>query len=136
MRTGKLLAVIVGFLVCVSLFRAVAIDDPVLDDVHVYDVLVKLQQFDFDTSTLSALIKGIEELPDFPTIFDPDTYLEADGTFSANSFLLGPIIQPILWLVEAVKTVVVPLWSLFTDSIALFGEILSVVFSLLGFSFN
>lgn len=119
-RIGKILAAIAGFLVCVSFIRAVN----GAGGIGLYDILLTVQQFEYDTTTISDIAEGIEALPDIPGVFDEEYWT----TSVLEHFFLS-----FQHLFQLVRAVIVPIFDLVRDTLTLLGDLIHLVFSMLGF---
>ena len=121
MRIGKFLAAIAGFLVIVSFIRAVN----GAGGIGLYDILLTVQQFEYDTTTISDIAEGIEALPDIPGVFDEEYWT----TDALEHFFLS-----FQYLFQLVRAVIVPIFDLVRDTLTLLGDLIHLVFSMLGFT--
>lgn len=133
MRIGKLFGLIAAFLVCVSLIRAINIEDPAKDDVRLYDVLLTVQGFEYDSTTVLDLYNGFEVLKDYPILLDP-VYQEGNVDLNFFYVLFRYLIDCYKWTINLFTGVLWPLIRLLYDSLVLCGDVLSLAFKLLGFA--
>lgn len=128
MKVGKLLGLITGFLVLVSFFRLIN----GAGDVDLNSILLKVQSFEYDSTTVLDLYQGFEVLKDYPTPFDP-IYEEGNVDLNVFFILTQYFVDSVKWTINLFTGIIWPVIRLFYDSLVLCGDVLEMFFSLLGF---
>lgn len=128
MKVGKLLGLITGLLVLVSFFRLIN----GAGDLDLNSILLKIQSFKYDSTTVLDLYQGFEVLKDYPMPFDP---IYEDGNVDLNVFfiLTQYFVDSVKWTLNLFTGIIWPVIRLFYDSLVLCGDVLEMFFSLLGF---
>lgn len=126
MHVPKWLKWLSGILVCVAFIREALDAGPVSLD----EILLELQQFEFDISRLEELVAMFREGAFTDKLVSWDSSLDL---FTNLGRVLGGFFDMIWTLV---KTVVLTTWDLIVQIFRLFGQIITLVCKVIGIDFD
>lgn len=127
---GRFFKVIAGFLVCIVFIRAVNGAGPL----SLMDILVDLQEFEFDFNGITDLIALFEDGVLADHLYSWDYNLTGLEGFFVN---LGRVLSSFFDMCFVLcSTVVKALWSAILAVIGIFVQLMSLLSTVLGFRFS